>query len=147
MTNGKDKVLQYLDEAHAHERALVSVLSSQIAMTPPRIQASRAQPTDPASASTMLGTRKMPAPMIKLTRMLTALHTPSRRGSRSVALSPPSSTSDRACSQIRGCLAEVQRASRPPADEKRRLLPTPKRYRSSLANPHLMAKQIKRRLP
>jgi ferritin-like metal-binding protein YciE len=34
MTNGKDKVLQYLDEAHAHERALVSVLSSQIAMTP-----------------------------------------------------------------------------------------------------------------
>jgi ferritin-like metal-binding protein YciE len=34
MTNGKDKVLQYLDEAHAHERALVSVLTSQIAMTP-----------------------------------------------------------------------------------------------------------------
>jgi ferritin-like metal-binding protein YciE len=34
MTNGKDKVLQYLDEAYAHERALVSVLSSQIAMTP-----------------------------------------------------------------------------------------------------------------
>src|SRR3954449_13471501 len=34
MTNGKQKVLQYLDEAHAHERALVSVLSSQIAMTP-----------------------------------------------------------------------------------------------------------------
>ena len=34
MTKGKDKVLQYLDEAHAHERALVSVLTSQIAMTP-----------------------------------------------------------------------------------------------------------------
>ena len=34
MTNGTDKVLQYLDEAHAHERALVSVLTSQIAMTP-----------------------------------------------------------------------------------------------------------------
>src|SRR5688500_7024284 len=34
MTNGKDKVLQYLDEAHAHERTLVSVLTSQIAMTP-----------------------------------------------------------------------------------------------------------------
>ena len=32
--NGKQKVLQYLDEAHAHERALVSVLTSQIAMTP-----------------------------------------------------------------------------------------------------------------
>jgi ferritin-like metal-binding protein YciE len=34
MTNGKAKVLQYLDEAHAHEQALVSVLTSQIAMTP-----------------------------------------------------------------------------------------------------------------
>jgi ferritin-like metal-binding protein YciE len=34
MTNARDKVLQYLDEAHAHERALVSVLTSQIAMTP-----------------------------------------------------------------------------------------------------------------
>ena len=34
MTNGKDKILQYLDEAHAHERALVSILASQIAMTP-----------------------------------------------------------------------------------------------------------------
>ena len=34
MTNGKEKVLQYLDEAHAHERTLVSVLTSQIAMTP-----------------------------------------------------------------------------------------------------------------
>ena len=34
MTKSKDKVLQYLDEAHAHERALVSVLSSQIAITP-----------------------------------------------------------------------------------------------------------------
>jgi ferritin-like metal-binding protein YciE len=34
MTNGKQKVLQYLDEAHAHERALVSVLTSQVAMTP-----------------------------------------------------------------------------------------------------------------
>jgi ferritin-like metal-binding protein YciE len=32
--NDKQKVLQYLDEAHAHERALVSVLTSQIAMTP-----------------------------------------------------------------------------------------------------------------
>ncbi len=32
--NGKQKVLQYLDEAHAHERALVSVLTSQVAMTP-----------------------------------------------------------------------------------------------------------------
>jgi ferritin-like metal-binding protein YciE len=34
MTTGNDKILQYLDEAHAHERALVSVLTSQIAMTP-----------------------------------------------------------------------------------------------------------------
>src|SRR5829696_4404745 len=34
MSNGKQKVLQYLDEAYATERALVSVLSSQIAMTP-----------------------------------------------------------------------------------------------------------------
>ena len=34
MTNGKAKVLQYLDEAHAHEHALVSVLTSQIAMAP-----------------------------------------------------------------------------------------------------------------
>ena len=34
MTNGKAKVLQYLDEAHAHEQALVSVLTSQIAMAP-----------------------------------------------------------------------------------------------------------------
>jgi len=34
MTNGKDKILQYLDEAHAHEHALVSVLTSQIAMAP-----------------------------------------------------------------------------------------------------------------
>jgi ferritin-like metal-binding protein YciE len=32
--NDKQKVLQYLDEAHAHERTLVSVLTSQIAMTP-----------------------------------------------------------------------------------------------------------------
>ena len=31
---GKQKVLQYLDEAHAHEQALVRVLESQIAMTP-----------------------------------------------------------------------------------------------------------------
>src|SRR3954451_14200008 len=28
------KILQYLDEAHAHEQALVRVLQSQIAMTP-----------------------------------------------------------------------------------------------------------------
>ncbi|HEX5859707.1 MAG TPA: DUF892 family protein [Microbacterium sp.] len=34
MDASKTKVLQYLDEAHAHERALVSVLTSQIAMTP-----------------------------------------------------------------------------------------------------------------
>ena len=34
MNASKTKVLQYLDEAHAHERALVSVLVSQIAMTP-----------------------------------------------------------------------------------------------------------------
>ena len=34
MDTSNTKVLQYLDEAHAHERALVSVLSSQIAMTP-----------------------------------------------------------------------------------------------------------------
>src|SRR5688500_19467911 len=34
MTKSKDKPLPYLDEAHAHERALVSVLTSQIAMTP-----------------------------------------------------------------------------------------------------------------
>ena len=32
--NDKQKVLQYLDEAHAHERTLMSVLTSQIAMTP-----------------------------------------------------------------------------------------------------------------
>src|SRR6478752_5506187 len=30
----KQKVLQYLNEAHAHEHALVRVLQSQIAMTP-----------------------------------------------------------------------------------------------------------------
>jgi ferritin-like metal-binding protein YciE len=34
MNAAKTKILQYLDEAHAHERALVSVLTSQIAMTP-----------------------------------------------------------------------------------------------------------------
>ena len=34
MTASQTKVVQYLDEAHAHERALVSVLMSQIAMTP-----------------------------------------------------------------------------------------------------------------
>ena len=34
METTKTKILQYLDEAHAHERALVSVLTSQIAMTP-----------------------------------------------------------------------------------------------------------------
>src|SRR4051812_33372361 len=34
MSNGKQKVLQYLDEAHASEVALVRVLQSQIAMTP-----------------------------------------------------------------------------------------------------------------
>ncbi len=34
MNASQTKVLQYLDEAHAHERALVSVLTSQIAMTP-----------------------------------------------------------------------------------------------------------------
>src|SRR5215210_825721 len=34
MSNGKQKVLQYLDEAYATERTLVSVLSEQIAMTP-----------------------------------------------------------------------------------------------------------------
>ena len=34
MNASQTKVVQYLDEAHAHERALVSVLTSQIAMTP-----------------------------------------------------------------------------------------------------------------
>src|SRR4051794_1671302 len=34
MNASQTKVLQYLDEAHAHERALISVLASQIAMTP-----------------------------------------------------------------------------------------------------------------
>src|SRR3954452_22500254 len=34
MSNGKQKVLQYLDEAHATEQALVRVLQEQIAMTP-----------------------------------------------------------------------------------------------------------------
>jgi len=34
MNAAKTKIVQYLDEAHAHERALVSVLTSQIAMTP-----------------------------------------------------------------------------------------------------------------
>ena len=34
MSNGKQKVLQYLDEAYATERTLISVLSEQIAMTP-----------------------------------------------------------------------------------------------------------------
>ena len=34
MNASQTKVVQYLDEAHAHERALVSVLMSQIAMTP-----------------------------------------------------------------------------------------------------------------
>src|SRR5918994_3366110 len=34
MNASQKKVVQYLDEAHAHERALVSVLTSQIAMTP-----------------------------------------------------------------------------------------------------------------
>jgi len=34
MSNSKQKVLQYLDEAHATEQALVRVLQSQIAMTP-----------------------------------------------------------------------------------------------------------------
>ena len=33
MNASQKKVVQYLDEAHAHERALVSVLTSQIAMT------------------------------------------------------------------------------------------------------------------
>lgn len=34
MNASQTKIVQYLDEAHAHERALVSVLMSQIAMTP-----------------------------------------------------------------------------------------------------------------
>jgi ferritin-like metal-binding protein YciE len=34
MTNARDKIIQYLDEAHASELALVRVLQSQIAMTP-----------------------------------------------------------------------------------------------------------------
>jgi ferritin-like metal-binding protein YciE len=34
MNQSQKKVVQYLDEAHAHERALVSVLTSQIAMAP-----------------------------------------------------------------------------------------------------------------
>ena len=34
MNASQTKIVQYLDEAHAHERALVSVLGSQIAMTP-----------------------------------------------------------------------------------------------------------------
>jgi len=34
MSQSKQKVLQYLNEAHAHEHALVRVLQSQIAMTP-----------------------------------------------------------------------------------------------------------------
>jgi ferritin-like metal-binding protein YciE len=34
MNASQTKIVQYLDEAHAHERALVSVLTSQIAMTP-----------------------------------------------------------------------------------------------------------------
>ena len=38
MNASQKKVVQYLDEAHAHERALVSVLTSQIAMTSTRKQ-------------------------------------------------------------------------------------------------------------
>jgi ferritin-like metal-binding protein YciE len=34
MTNARNKIIQYLDEAHASELALVRVLQSQIAMTP-----------------------------------------------------------------------------------------------------------------
>jgi ferritin-like metal-binding protein YciE len=34
MSQSKQKILQYLNEAHAHEQALVRVLQSQIAMTP-----------------------------------------------------------------------------------------------------------------
>ena len=34
MNNAQQKVVQYLDEAHATEQALVRVLQSQIAMTP-----------------------------------------------------------------------------------------------------------------
>jgi ferritin-like metal-binding protein YciE len=34
MNNAQKKVVQYLDEAHATEQALVRVLQSQIAMTP-----------------------------------------------------------------------------------------------------------------
>ena len=34
MNASQQKLVQYLDEAHAHERALVSVLAAQIAMTP-----------------------------------------------------------------------------------------------------------------
>lgn len=34
MSAGDQKVVQYLNEAHASEQALVSVLASQIAMTP-----------------------------------------------------------------------------------------------------------------
>ena len=34
MSRSEQKVVQYLNEAHAHEVALVRVLQSQIAMTP-----------------------------------------------------------------------------------------------------------------
>jgi hypothetical protein len=72
----------------AASSATVSAPHSEI--TPPRIHTSATPPTLPASVATVLGTRKMPLPMVSPTAAAIALHRPSRRGSRSSARSAPS---------------------------------------------------------
>src|SRR5688500_3606311 len=60
---------------------MVSAPQSEI--TPPSTHTSATAPTLPASAAMMLGTRKIPLPMVSPTAAAAALQTPSWRGSAS----------------------------------------------------------------
>ena len=66
-----------------------STASSAIVSAPnsttsaPTIHSSAIAPTEPTCSATVLGTRKIPLPIVDPTRTAAALQIPSRRGSRS----------------------------------------------------------------
>ena len=67
MTSSKQKIVQYLNEAHATEHALVRVLQSQIAMTPrgsyrSALETHSARPATTPSASGGASRRSARAP-------------------------------------------------------------------------------------
>ena len=55
MDKTEQKIVQYLSEAHATEQALVTVLQSQIAMTPGEATATASNLTCARRATTQLG--------------------------------------------------------------------------------------------